>query len=403
MKPQEQLPGTPRLLRAINDRTALELLWEHGCLSRTELGRLTGLSKPTASALLMRLEASGLVVEVPSAQHGVGRTAQLYEVNAAAGYAVALDVTIRETRSVLVNLAGEVLAEHTVRTSARARDVVDSVSSVVDALCRSAGLSPQRVGHVVIGVPGAYDHSTDRLLHVKHLPGWARPGLRQELADTLDAFVEIENDVNLVALAEHDAGVASEARSSVLLWSAIGVGAAIVLDGRLHRGHTGSAGEVGYLPVAGQPRIPFVARDNTGGFALSAGTTAILALGRSLGLHGSTPERMVAAALAGVPRGEEFLDELAIRYATGIAAMTAVVDPEIVVLSGPILQAGGDSLRERIQREVGVFSMRSVPVRLGQIQTDAVLTGARLEALARMRSSVLDSTAFISAHQTTAL
>ncbi|CAM5626970.1 ROK family transcriptional regulator OS=Streptomyces tendae OX=1932 GN=GUR47_09120 PE=3 SV=1 [Streptomyces tendae] len=86
-------PGTPRVLRAMNDRAALDLLLEHGPLSRTRIGKLTGLRSPTASQLLARLEAAGLVVAGGTSEGRPGPGAQLYTVNARAAYAAGLDVT----------------------------------------------------------------------------------------------------------------------------------------------------------------------------------------------------------------------------------------------------------------------------------------------------------------------
>src|ERR1043165_6023530 len=88
-----QSPGTPSLLGGINGRAALDLLLEHGPLSRTRLGELTGLSKPAASQLLSRLEAARLVVASGSSRGGPGPRAQLYAVNPRAGHVAALDVT----------------------------------------------------------------------------------------------------------------------------------------------------------------------------------------------------------------------------------------------------------------------------------------------------------------------
>ncbi len=105
-------PGTPRMLRGINDRAALELLLEHGPLSRTRLGELTGLSKPTASQLLGRLEADGLVVASGSSHGRPGPRAQLYAVNPRAGHVAALDVTPARIVAAVADITGRVVGEH---------------------------------------------------------------------------------------------------------------------------------------------------------------------------------------------------------------------------------------------------------------------------------------------------
>jgi predicted NBD/HSP70 family sugar kinase len=388
VKQPDRIPGTPRLLRAINDRSALQLLLEHGRLSRTELGSLTGLSKPTASQLLSRLEAAGLVISVGGAvSNGPGRAAQLYEVNPAAGHVAAFDVTPGTIRAVVVDLGGRAVAEIHSSRPRRERDALDHLSEAYAQVLTEAGLTRADISHAVVGVPGAYDLNAGTLRHARHLPGWHQPDLHQHIAKLLGVTVELENDVNLVALAEHDTGAAAAVDTSILLWSADGLGAAVVIDGRLHRGSTGSAGEVAYLPIAGQPLVRNAARNTTGGFQRAAGGPAILQLGRSLGLHGVNPVNMVRSALSATG-GEAFLDELATRYATGLAAMITVIDPELVILSGPVLQAGGEDLRARIEREIGSLAMQATPAKLGRMNVDPVLAGAKHVAVSRLREAV---------------
>src|ERR1041384_3008160 len=97
-------PGTPRVLRAMNDRAALDLLLEHGPLSRTRIGKLTGLSKPTASQLRARLEAAGLVRVTGTSEGRPGPNAQLYAVNPKAAYAAGLDGTPERRRAAVAHI-----------------------------------------------------------------------------------------------------------------------------------------------------------------------------------------------------------------------------------------------------------------------------------------------------------
>ena len=389
---EESMPGTPRLLRALNDRAALRLLLEHGRLARTEISALAGLSKPTASQMLARLEAAGLVVAVGTAAGGPGRAAQLYEVNPAAGHAVAFDVTHYAIQALIVDLGGRTAAEVRIPLPRRAQDAMTRLNDAYTQVLDAANLEREHISHSVVGVSGAYDRTAGLLRHASHLPGWRVPDLQGRLNELVGVEVEIENDVNLVALAEHEAGAANDVGTFVLLWSASGLGAAVVLGGTLHRGATGSAGEVGFLPVPGEPLVRNVTRA-TGGFDRAASGRAVLDLGRRFGLHGATAETLIRRALVAGAEAGEFLDELATRYATGLAAMIAVVDPSLIVLSGPLLQAGGEPLRGRVEREVASLGLTPVPARLGRITTNPVLAGARRVALSRLRDAVFASTA----------
>lgn len=119
--PGAGVPGTPRLLRAMNDRAALDLLLEHGPLSRTRIGKLTGLSKPTASQLLARLEAAGLVRITGTTEGRPGPNAQLYAVDPGAAYVAGLDVNAQRIVAAVADVTGETVGEFELRTPTGAR------------------------------------------------------------------------------------------------------------------------------------------------------------------------------------------------------------------------------------------------------------------------------------------
>ncbi|MGA4541814.1 ROK family transcriptional regulator [Uniformispora flossi] len=390
--------GRPSLLRAINDRAALDLLLDHGRLSRGQIGALTGLSKPTASQLLARLESAGLVRAVGTTEGRPGRAAQLYEIDPAAGHAAGLDITPSRIDVAIADLAGNVVAEHRLPTPRRpSPDVAAQVREAVRTAADRAGLATGDLTHVVVGMPGAFDPATGRFRYARHLPGWHAPGVLDAVRAALGTTVDVENDVNLVALAEQRGGAARDGADFVLLWVDEGIGCAIVLGGRLHRGATGGAGEVGYMPLPGAPVVRNVGRSNTGGFQQLAGAPAVLALARSHGLAARTAAAAVAraAALADAPgAGGEgagaaaFLDALATRLAVGLAAIVAVLDPALVVLSGGIPLSGGAPLRDRVVDELHGLAITRPRLVLGGVSGNPVLSGAVHAALDVARDSV---------------
>ncbi|ORT61974.1 ROK family transcriptional regulator [Streptomyces sp. CB03238] len=393
-------PGTPRVLRAMNDRAALDLLLEHGPLSRTRIGKLTGLSKPTASQLLARLEAAGLVVATGTTEGRPGPNAQLYAVNARAAYAAGLDVNPRRIRAAVADVTGAVAGEFELATPGRPADgVVRQVTEALDGAVKAAGITRGEVHRLVIGTPGAFDPSTGRLRYASHLPGWHSPTLLDELAAALPMPVEYENDVNLVAVAEQRLGAARGHEDFVLLWNEEGLGAALVLGGRLHRGFTGGAGEVGFLPVPGAPLVRHVTKANSGGFQELAGAQVLPRLAREYGVEdiprGEYAEvaaellrRAAHAASGPYPR---LLDAFATGLATGLASLVAVLDPELVVLSGEVIVAGGEPLRERVQAELAELAASRPRLVIGGVRQHPVLRGALESALAATRDDVFDT------------
>ncbi|MBO1418915.1 ROK family transcriptional regulator, partial [Streptomyces sp. FH025] len=380
------LAGTPSLLRAINDRAALELLLENGPLSRTQIGALTGLSKPTASQLLARLEAAGLVLPVGTTAGGPGPNAQLYQVNPAAGYVAGLDATNSEIRVAIADITGSTLVEHSVPTrGVPAAEIVSRVAAAVAEARRAAGLAEGSLRTVAIGVGGAPDPVTGKLRYASHLPGWHSPRLVEELSEAIGAPVSIENDVNLAAVAERASGAAAGSEDFVLLWAGAGVGAAIMIGGRLHRGFTGGAGEVGYMPVPDSPVESVSRRSKFGGFQALVGAPAVRALAREHGLGAPTAEESIAKALETPGAGDTLLTELAGRLAVGLAVIVAVVDPQLVVLSGAVPTAGGERLRALVEDELARICIARPEIRSSALPGSPVLLGALQRALTDAR------------------
>ncbi|MFI8216283.1 ROK family protein [Streptomyces sp. NPDC085932] len=394
-------PGTPRVLRAMNDRAALDLLLEHGPLSRTRIGKLTGLSKPTASQLLARLEAAGLVLATGTTEGRPGPSAQLYEVNPAAGHAAGLDVTPQRILAAVADITGRTIGRFELPTPGRrtGTPVVQQVTDALDGAVKAAGLSRDDVHRLVIGTPGAFDPTTGRLRYASHLPGWHSPTLLDELAAALPMPFEYENDVNLVALAEQRLGAARGHADFVLLWNEEGLGAALVLGGRLHRGWTGGAGEVGFLPVPGAPLVRQVTKANSGGYQELAGSQAVPRLARELGIDDIPPgpyaeaaARLLArAARSGDDAHRALLRTYATRLATGLASLVSVLDPELVVLGGSALTSGGEPLRALVQAELEELAASRPRLVVGDVREHPVLRGALESALATTRDEVFDT------------
>ncbi|WP_063732738.1 ROK family transcriptional regulator [Streptomyces sp. RTd22] len=393
-------PGTPRVLRAMNDRAALDLLAAHGPLTRTRLGELTGLSKPTASQLLTRLESAGLVRPTGNVTGRPGPNAQLYEINPAAAHVAALAVDQEGISAAVADITGQVVGEH--RVTAPTTDesltgrTAELVAEAVDGALAAAGLDRADLHGTVIGTPGALDPRTGTLRYAPHLPGWQSRALRDELAEVLHTPIVIENDVNLAAVAEQHHGTAQDFDDFALVWADEGVGAAIVLGGTLLRGATGGAGEIGYMPLPGAPLArggpdAAAAPDGGGGFQKLVGCPAVVELAREHGIEAPTAAKALTAALRTPGAGDAVLTELARRLATGLASVVAVVDPELVVLSGEVAQAGGERLRELVETELTGLALPRPELRISDIEGDPILIGALRQAVADARNTVFDT------------
>ncbi len=382
----ERRPGTPSLLRELNDRAALELLLTGGPMTRAQLGEHTGLSKVTASQLLARLEERGLVRVAGEQASGRGPNAALYGVVPSAAYVAGLHVERGEVSAGIADVTGHVVTEVSVDPNG-AGHPVELVRGAVAAACGSAGVSPDALRALVIGTPGVLDPRTGEHRLAVNLPAWHE--------GVLDAT--IENDVNLAAMAERATGAAAGADDFVLVWIGIGLGLAIVLGGRLHRGIGGAAGEIGYLPVPGAPLPQDVTHPATGAFQSLVGAQALLPLAAGYGFAeltaGAAVRAAIGAAASGDERGEAFLAELAGRVAPGVAAICVVLDPGLVVLGGEVGLGGGAALAGRVAAEVGRISPARPQVVPTGVTGDPVLRGAILAAVDQARRELLASVA----------
>ncbi|MGC4111579.1 MAG: ROK family protein [Nocardioides sp.] len=303
-----------------------------------------------------------------------------------------MDVTPARIVAAVADITGRTVGEHELRTPRRpGPDAVTHVMTALEGAATAAGLATSDLLHLAIGTPGAFDPRTRRLRYARHLPGWHDPDLLDRLADATGLPVHVDNDVNLAAVAELSSGRARGVDEFVLLWVDEGLGAALVLGGHLYGGVTGGAGEIGFLPVPGTPLVRDVRRGNAGAFQESAGGPAVLALARSLGLRAATAPAAMRTAVATPGAGDELIATVGHRLAVGIAALVAVLDPTLVVLSGSVGLAGGERLRSVISDELGSLAATRPRLELADVREGPVLTGALHTALAAARDDVFDT------------
>jgi len=397
-------PGTPSLLRELNDRAALALLLDGKSLTRAQLSELTGVSKVTVAQMLARLEERGLVTPVGSNSGGRGPNAALYSVVPSSAYVAALYVEQGLVSTAVADVTGRVIAEVREDPTSGAGDPVELIRSAVDRACQRAGVSVSMLSAFVIGSPGVVDPVTGDPRLAINLPAW-HEGVLGGLRGALHKNVLIENDVNLAAMAEHAVGAAAGTSDFVLLWLDVGVGLATVLGGRLHRGVTGAAGEIGWLAVPGAPVTSDVRHPAGGGMQWLAGADAVRELAAehgfaAAGVSAGDAVRAAVTAAAGAldrdgaarsDRAREFLGELARRVALGAVAVCTVIDPGLVVLGGEVGLAGGPALASRVAAAVAAICPVRPRVVPTAVASEPVLRGALLTAVNQARADLLAS------------
>ncbi|MGW6459704.1 ROK family transcriptional regulator [Streptomyces sp. NPDC055078] len=375
------MPASPSTARAINDRLALQLLQREGPLTAGQLKTMTGLSRPTVADLVERLQESGLiqVVGETGAQRR-GPNARVYGIVADRAHLAALDIRTQGVSLVVADLLGATLAEASQPISGElgTEPAVEQAVALLERTALDAGAT--RLHSVGIGVPGLVDPATGDLRDATGLPAWHRK-LVAALQERFPARIVLENETNLAAVAEQRSGAARDRDTFVFLWLGQGVGAALFLDGRLRRGASGGAGEIGFLPVPGTGGLPSAFACD-GGFHSLAGSAAIRSLAEEYGLKPRESHAPAAAVVAGAVAGgrDDFLDVLAHRLSLGAAAVASVLDPGCVVLGGEVGLAGGKVLAARVEAGLAALTPLPTQVRAGELGGTAVLRGALLAA-----------------------
>jgi predicted NBD/HSP70 family sugar kinase len=376
---QGQLQGRraarPQLLRALNEQLLLQHIRLLGPISRAELARMSGLSKPTVSLALANVERSGLVREAGQRTGVPGRSAVLYEVRPDAGYVLGLDIGRQYLRGAVADITGEVLARTALRTRASsASGRLAELIGLADELCGQAGIQRAAITQTVIGSPGVYDPRRNTITLAGELAAWGKPAVIAELREAFGDGLVVENDVDAATLAEREQGHGREASTFAFVHVGTGIGMGLVIDGNLHRGVHGVAGEIAFMPIsAGQGSDPQDAR-RRGALEASGSAAAVVRAARRAGMRGSVSARRVfAAAAAGDERAAAVVADEAELVARAICAIVTVVDPELVVLGGGIGQAPG--FAASVAAHLRSLSPVMPEVHVSALGTEAVVDG----------------------------
>jgi predicted NBD/HSP70 family sugar kinase len=364
--------ATPPLLKRLNEQTVLETIRAGAPISRAEISRRAGISKPTVSLALQSLLEAGLVRETKSAPSGPSYGALYFEPVPEAALVLGIDLGARFLRGAICDLGGQIRARQDVEvTEVDAERAVSAIGSLRDSLVETTGLDRDLLDGVVVGVPGVVEAGTGRLTLAENVPGLEDRAFGHDVSERLDLPVVLENDINLAALGEQWLGVAQGADDFVFLSVGTGMGAGLVLRGELHRGHHGAAGEVDYaLAGAGVEADP-------SGAALTVLTERLAATGEhATTLRPPYDGRAVFAAARGADElARAVVGEIARRIAAHVASICAVADVGLAVLGGG-LGTNGDLLLRPVREHLADWLPYPPRVEVSSLGEAAVLTGA---------------------------
>ncbi len=368
---QQQKPAIPPLLKDLNERTVLDTIRSGAPISRAEISRRAGISKPTVSLALQSLLGAGLVREATEERGGPSYGATFFEPVPEAALVLGFDLGARFLRGAVCDLTGTVRARQDVELpSSGVEEALDGIGSLRASLVDAAGLADELVDGAVVGVPGVVADG-GRIELATNVPGLEEVDLGGELTSRLGLPVTLENDINLAALGEQWSGVARGIDDFVFISIGTGLGAGLVLRGELHRGHNGAAGELDY------------ALGNLGS-ELDPCADAVVALAGELAADGRLPtvlaapydaRGLFAAARDGDELARQVVSESARRIAMHVAPIAGVADVGLVVLGGGI-GSNGDLLLEPVRSLLREWLPYPPRVEVSSLGDGAVLMGA---------------------------
>src|SRR3954462_3528839 len=275
------MSGSLRSLRELNRLRVLEVVRERGDVSGADIARHTGLSRSTVSSLIAELSRDGVVVEraTGSSAQG-GRPPVLLTLDPGAGAVVGLHFDHGSLRVAVADLAHTILAEaqRDLDVDHDAEEGLEAAGTLVDEVLAGAGVARDRVLGAGVGIAGPVDAARGTVGGSTILPGWSGIEVAAELERRLEMPVHADNEANLGALAESVLGAGRDASEIAYLMLSSGIGAGLILGGRLYRGAGGTAGEIGHVLVDEQG--PMCRCGNRGCLETFAGGGAPLALRR---------------------------------------------------------------------------------------------------------------------------
>jgi predicted NBD/HSP70 family sugar kinase len=372
-RPAYPARATPPLLKHLNERTVLETIRAGAPISRAEISRRAGISKPTVSLALQSLVDAGLVREASRGPDGPRYGALFFEPVPEAAFVLGLDLGARFLRGAVCDLTGEIRARQDVELrGADADGALRAIVTLHESLVDATSLPPERIDGVVLGVPGVIDAATETLqLTTPNIPGLEGRPFGRELRERLGMTVTLENDVNLAAVGERWLGIARGVDDFAFLSIGTGMGMGLVLSGELHRGHHGAAGEVDWA-LAG---IAEEVDPSAAGVATLAARLAAEGSPQTLLAAPYDAREVFAAARSGDGLARRVVEEIARRIAAHVAPIATVADPALVVLGGG-LGTNGDLLLQPVRRLLADWMPYPPRIEISSLGESAVLMGA---------------------------
>lgn len=338
------------LVRELNTSTVMDAIRLYAPISRAEIAVRTGLNRSTVSLIVNELIDRGYVHETIRQDLKIGRPGMLLQFNPAGGFAIGVEIGVDFLSVLLANFTAEILWQHReeIPLGTNRYTIMESAENLISQAVeqgQQAGLRPLGIG---VGLPGLVDERMGKLVFAPNLK-WSDIPVRLIWMSRFNMPVYVDNEANIAAMGEYFYGAAHDVKDFIYLKTGVGLGAGIMINGKLFKGAHGFAGEIGHTTLyAGGP---ICGCGRQGCWETYVSTAAILASARARMEQNPTPdlhrlvgsnldqltyENLIQAAELGDPTAIQTFDETAVHLGIGVTNLVNTFNPEVVVLGGAL-------------------------------------------------------------------
>ena len=384
-------------------QTLCSLATRQGGVSARTLARKLDLPPALFRSLMRALAESGVTK--------AGAENDRLRFRPAFGEVMGIDLGASHLYYALADFSGKILRESTqsIRPEDGPEPMVAQIKASIRSMCGKASPTGRTRGRrgadaplraIALGVPSPVDARRGIASFANNLPGWENVPLRRVLEQEFGVPAGLENDANMAAIGEHWRGVAQEAQTFVFIALGTGIGSGVFTDGRLLRGRTGAAGEL-YLMNIEWPRwrknFPETGyfENYVSGMGIAAEGNKLLRRGLPTQFRNLAEERdarfVFTAARKGSPAARAILEKSFTMLGVGTANLVAVLDPDLIVFGGGIVQAAPKLLLSTVRKVVGRIQPHPPPLRASSLGGRAQTYGAIHSAIVAATEQVLES------------
>lgn len=344
-------------MRQMNRSIILEVIRQNGPIARSEISVALNLSMPTVMRIVDELVTEGLIHPIGETKGKNGRPRELLEYNKSGYTVIGIDLGGTRLYGALANIGGEILEEaYGSQDMSTGEESFKVLCELINTLIRSRSRKNIPILGITVGAPGV-THARTGIVEWAPSLNWRSFPLKQRLEERFHLPVSVENDLNLAVLGEQWFGKGKGVNNMVLLAIGTGMGAGLIVDGAIYRGHNESAGEVGYMV----PGSEALGRTYEGFGAMESVVAATGVTERAIKiLQGQVPSEQLnglsatdvfAAARNGEAWARQVMDETVDYLSVTIVNVASLLDPELIVLGGGIASSG-DILIPAIQQRI---------------------------------------------------